>query len=155
MVEMKTIELQYTLPANIETSWKWLTEESLQLKWMEGLISLKREDGKTDYEAGSRWVMVMQEGKKQNTYYGMLPEVDYPKRFTLAVEAENLAPGGKIMVEYRLTPEGDKTHLDYSSKLVADRFPFLLKLMSPFIIMMIKRQNRKMFKSMISQMASG
>lgn len=110
MQEMKPIEFQFKLPADIETSWKWLTEESFQKKWMTGLISLKREDGSCEYEPGTRWHMVMQEGKKQKDYYATMPEVDRPNRFTLAIEAENLAPGGKILVEYRLTSFSRKSN---------------------------------------------
>lgn len=153
MQEMKPIEFQFTLPADIETSWKWLTEEELQKKWMTGLISLKREDGSCEYEPGTRWHMVMQEGKKQKDYYATMPEVDRPNRFTLAIEAENLAPGGKILVEYRLTSQGNQTILDYHSKLVAERFSFFLKLFSPLIIMMIRKNTRKMFSGLIAQMS--
>jgi uncharacterized protein YndB with AHSA1/START domain len=151
--EMKPIDLTIKLPGNIETAWKWLTEESFQKRWMTGLQSLKRTDGGFAYDAGSRWTMIMLEGKKLKTYQATMPEVDYPKRFTLSIVAEDLAPGGKVEVEYKLTPEGDKTRLDYHSRLVASRFPFLLKLISPLIIAMIKRKSRKMFQCMASQMA--
>ena len=153
MQEMKPIELTIMFPGNIETSWKWLTEESFQKRWMTGLQSLKRTDGGTVCEAGSRWTMIMLEGKKLRTYQATMPEVDYPKRFTLSIVAEDLAPGGRVEVEYRLTQEGDKTRLDYHSKLVASRFSFFLKLISPLIIAMIKRKSRKMFQSMARQMA--
>jgi uncharacterized protein YndB with AHSA1/START domain len=151
--EMKPIDLTIKLPGNIETAWKWLTEESFQKRWMTGLQSLKRTDGGFAYDAGSRWTMIMLEGKKLKTYQATMPEVDYPKRFTLSILAEDLAPGGKVEVEYQLTPEGDKTRLDYHSRLVAPRFSFLLKLISPLIIAMIKRKSRKMFQCMASQMA--
>lgn len=153
MAVMKPIELTFLLPGNDETAWKWLTEEELQKKWMTGLQSLKRADGGTAYQAGTRWTMIMQEGKKLKTYTATMPEVDQPKRFTLSIDAADLAQGGKIEVEYRLTPEGDKTRLDYRSKLVAERFSFFLKLISPLVIMMIKRNSKKMFQSMAVQMA--
>ncbi|MFM1802273.1 MAG: hypothetical protein RJA81_1625 [Planctomycetota bacterium] len=153
MQEMKPIEFQFTLPADLETSWKWLTEEELQKKWMKGLISLKRDDGSTEYVAGTRWHMVMQEGKKQKDYYATMPEVDRPNRFTLAIDAENLALGGKILVEYKLTSIGNETVLDYRSKLVAERFGLFLKIISPLVMMMIRMNTRKMFNGLIAQMS--
>jgi uncharacterized protein YndB with AHSA1/START domain len=95
--EMKPIDLTIKLPGNIETAWKWLTEESFQKRWMTGLQSLKRTDGESAYEAGSRWTMIMLEGKKLKTYQATMPEVDYPKRFTLSILAEDLAPGGRVV----------------------------------------------------------
>jgi len=153
MPEMKPVTFTFELPGTIETAWKWLTEEEYQKKWMAGLISLKREDGSTEYSPGSRWHMVMQEGKKQKDYFANMPLVDKPNRFTLEIEAENLAPGGKIKVDYRLTPEGNHTRLDYHSQLVADHFSLVMKLISPLVMMMIKSNTRKMFKSMIRQMS--
>lgn len=149
---MKPIELQFQLPADIETSWKWLTEESLQKKWMTGLVSLQRTDGGYVYESGSRWHMVMQEGKKQKDYFATMSDVNHPAQFKLAIEATDLAPGGKILVNYKLTPNGNATHLEYIATLTADHFPLFLRLTSPLIIMMIKRNTQKMFQSMISQM---
>ncbi|MFM7316137.1 MAG: SRPBCC family protein [bacterium] len=152
---MKPIDLTVELPGNIETAWKWLTTEELQKKWMTGLQSLKRDDGSTAYEPGSAWTMVMQEGKKLRTYHATIPEVQYPKRFTLSIDAADLANGGKIEVEYKLTPQGDKTRLDYHSKLVAERFSVVLKIFSTLIIMMIRRNTGKLFKNLVAEMANG
>ena len=155
MPEMKPIVLSLELPGNMEKSWKWLTEEELQKKWMTGLVSLKRNDGGTAYEAGAAWTMVMLERGKQRTFHATTPEVDQPRRFTLSIDAADLAKGGKIEVEYKLTPEGDKTRLDYHSRLVAERFSIFLKIMSPLIIMMITKNTRKLFRNLVAEMARG
>ena len=155
MPEMKPIVLSVDLPGNTEKAWKWLTEEELQKKWMTGLVSLKRNDGGTAYEPGSAWTMIMLERGKQRTFHAIVPEVVYPRRFTLSIDAADLARGGKIEVEYKLTPQGDKTRLDYHSKLVADRFSIILKIMSPLIIMMITRNTNKLFRNLVAEMAKG
>lgn len=153
MQEMKPIDLTVELPGNIETAWKWLTEEELQKKWMTGLVSLKRDDGGTAYEAGSAWTMVMLERGKERVFHAIVPVVEYPKRFTLSIDATDLAKGGKIEVEYKLTAQGDRTRLDYHSKLVAERFSVILKIFSPLIIMMIRRNTGKLFKNLVAEMA--
>lgn len=153
MPEMKPIVLSLELPGNIEKSWKWLTEEELQKKWMTGLVSLKRNDGGTAYEAGAAWTMIMLERGKQRTFHATTPEVDQPRRFTLSIDATDLAKGGKIEVEYKLTSQGDRTMLDYHSKLVAEQFSVILKIFSPLIIMMIRRNTGKLFKNLVAEMA--
>jgi carbon monoxide dehydrogenase subunit G len=154
MPEMKPIKFVFDLPGPIEKAWQWLTVEECQKKWMKGLQSLQRDDGGIAYEAGTHWTMVMQEGKKLVTYHASMPVVDAPNRFNLSINADKLAPGGKINVEYRLTKNGDQTRLDYHSQLVADRFGLFLKLFSPLVMMMIRANTKKMFQTMIREMQS-
>jgi carbon monoxide dehydrogenase subunit G len=112
-----------------EQLWPFLDEPPQQKRWMKGLLESEQSGPRG---VGATFRMKIQEGKKAAEYRGEVTAYDPPRH--LAVRFGGALPQGMCMrVDYRLTPLGGGTRLDYVAEADTACLPWVFKLLLPLI----------------------
>ena len=130
-----------------ETLWAAISEPEKQKLWMKGLLSNEQTSpGPT--AVGSTFRMVIKEGRKAAEYQGEMTAYDRPRRLEIVMGGGNFPKGMTVRVDYRLTPEGDRTRLDYACTAEMAKVGLFMKLMFLVFRLFCKMQLRGFMRAL-------
>lgn len=130
-----------------EKLWSYIEEPEKQKLWMKGLRSNERILEGTE-GVGSRFRMVIQEGRKEAEYEGEVTHRDRPNRLEVRFWGGNFPKTMSMRVDYRLTPLGDDTRLDYTATMESERIGFFLRLLMKLASVFGRMQLRAFLKTL-------
>ncbi|MFO0880998.1 MAG: SRPBCC family protein [Gemmataceae bacterium] len=130
-----------------ETLWQHIEDPEKQKLWMKGLVSNETTTPGTR-EAGSRFRMVIREGRKDAVYDGEVLVRDRPHRLEVRLTGGNFSKNMAMRVDYRLTDLHTETRLDYTATLECEKPGFFLRLMLKMASVFGRMQLRSFFKTL-------
>ena len=133
-----------------ETLWAHIAEPEKQKLWMKGLLS-NEPTSPGPRGVGSTFRMRIQEGRKAADYDGEVTAYDAPRHMGVVLWGGNFPKGMKVRVEYRLTPEGATTRLDYACNAEMPNAGLLMKLMGVIFRLFGKLQLRGFMRALRKQ----
>jgi carbon monoxide dehydrogenase subunit G len=146
-MRIEVVELFTCTP---ETLWAHIEEPEKQKLWMKGLLS--NEPTSSDPKGvGSTFRMVIKEGRKAAEYQGEMTVYDKPHRMEVVMGGGSFPKGMKIRVDYRLTPQGPQTRLDYVCKAEMEKAGLFFKLLFVVFRLFGKMQLRGFMKALRKQ----
>jgi carbon monoxide dehydrogenase subunit G len=95
---------------------------------MKGLLENEQSEPRG---VGSTFRMRIQEGRKAADYDGEVTAYDPPRHLAVRFGGGALPKGMCMRVDYRLTPLGGRTRLDYVAEADTARLPWVFKLLMP------------------------
>ena len=132
-------EFTTTLRCGPEDLWLFLDEPELQKQWMKGLqdTRIMGEEGPVE---GAAFRMRIRQGGRIAEYQGEITCHDRPRHLAVRFWGGSMRPGMAVRVDYRLTPEGDRTRLDIVSELEASSLGLGARLLLPLALLFNRLQ---------------
>ena len=123
-------ETRMTLPCTPEKLWPLLTDPQGIKTWLEDLVDDVPDDPSHTSGVGVRSTMHLREGKKVQTYHSVTTAWEPQRRVAIQLTGGSFARGMAMDVDYRITPEGAGSRLDYVVEVPLKGF---FVLMAPLI----------------------
>lgn len=102
-----------TVPCTPAKLWGLLTEPALIKTWLEDLVDDTPDDPSRTSGVGVHSTMRLREGRKIQTYRSVTTAWEPQRRVAIQLTGGSFAQGMAMDVDYRITPEGAGSRLDY------------------------------------------
>jgi hypothetical protein len=135
----------FTCPA--DRLFSYIEEPDKQKTWMKGLLA-NESTSPGARGVGSTFRMKIQEGRKAADYDGEVTAYERPHRLEVLFWGGNFPAGCKVRVDYRLSPVGEQTRLDYVASMEGKKFGLFWRLLMPLIAVFGRRQLRRFLRTL-------
>ena len=129
-----------------ELLFSYIEEPEKQKLWMKGLLSNETTSpGRKG--AGTKFRMVIQEGRKPVSYDGEVTAHDWPSRIEVRIWGGALPAGMAMRADYRLSEEEGRTRLDYTAR-AEGKIGFFMRMMFGVFKVFGRMQLRRFLKTL-------